>query len=67
MQKLYLPPMYKNFSSGFEIFPDFSLEPPIILAYWPIRGRGEPLRLLAELLNLNYTEKLYTNGNEWFE
>eukprot|EP01017_Pseudomicrothorax_dubius_P026775 TRINITY_DN3019_c0_g1_i4.p1 TRINITY_DN3019_c0_g1~~TRINITY_DN3019_c0_g1_i4.p1 ORF type:complete len:244 (-),score=65.54 TRINITY_DN3019_c0_g1_i4:340-1023(-) len=39
-----------------------STEAPIVLVYWPVRARGEHLKLLLEYLGLPYTTKYYQNG-----
>ena len=33
----------------------------IILAYWGIRGRAQPLRYLLAYSGLNFDEKIYTD------
>ncbi len=38
----------------------------MILGYWNIRGRGQPIRFFLEYLEVPYSEKRYTNANEWF-
>lgn len=39
----------------------------IVLGYWNIRGRAQPIRLLLEYLEVKYTEKRYKDPIEWFE
>ena len=38
-----------------------------VLGYWSIRGRAQPIRLLFEYLQVQYTEKRYKDPAEWFE
>eukprot|EP01016_Furgasonia_blochmanni_P004222 TRINITY_DN11636_c0_g1_i1.p1 TRINITY_DN11636_c0_g1~~TRINITY_DN11636_c0_g1_i1.p1 ORF type:complete len:218 (-),score=62.04 TRINITY_DN11636_c0_g1_i1:122-775(-) len=38
----------------------------VTLGYWGIRGLGEIARLLLELTETPYTDKRYTNHEEWF-
>lgn len=38
----------------------------ITIAYWGIKGRGEPLRHIAAYTGLDFENKLYTDPNEWF-
>jgi len=37
----------------------------MILAYWPIKGRAEPLMCLAAYLGVEITEKRYSDPAEW--
>ena len=37
----------------------------MILGYWKIRGRGEPIRLLMEFLGVKYTEE-NPSFKQWF-
>eukprot|EP01016_Furgasonia_blochmanni_P004324 TRINITY_DN11678_c0_g1_i1.p1 TRINITY_DN11678_c0_g1~~TRINITY_DN11678_c0_g1_i1.p1 ORF type:complete len:217 (+),score=15.99 TRINITY_DN11678_c0_g1_i1:167-817(+) len=39
---------------------------PILLAYWPSRGRAEPIRLLLSFTGLAWAQKKYFDQNEWF-
>ena len=41
-------------------------ESKIVLAYWPIRGLGQPIRNLLEYLSIPYQDKVYTDKDEWF-
>lgn len=38
----------------------------LVLGYWAIRGLGQPLRALLHYVGLPFTDKLYTDANEWF-
>jgi glutathione S-transferase len=40
-----------------------------VLAYWKLRGRANPIRLLLHYAGVNYEEKFYDMGNigEWFQ
>eukprot|EP01016_Furgasonia_blochmanni_P041832 TRINITY_DN548_c0_g1_i1.p1 TRINITY_DN548_c0_g1~~TRINITY_DN548_c0_g1_i1.p1 ORF type:complete len:294 (-),score=55.74 TRINITY_DN548_c0_g1_i1:61-942(-) len=40
----------------------------VLLAYWNIRGMGEPIRLSIEYLEIPYTQKIYSNEDEaeWY-
>lgn len=38
----------------------------ITLGYWPLRGRGQVPRLLLAYTGLKWTNKAYTNREEWF-
>ena len=61
-----MPPSSK-IHTGDEVFDDFTLEEPVILGYWGIRGRGQPLRHLAAFLNLPLEDKVYKSPSEWFD
>jgi len=37
------------------------------VGYWPIRGLAGGVRLLLDYCGVPYTNKCYTDGNEWFE
>ena len=41
----------------------------LILSYWNVRGRTEPIRMLINYLKLDYDYKGYEiiNYQEWFE
>ena len=36
------------------------------LGYWGIRGLAQPIRNLCANLNVDYTDKQYTDHDEWF-
>eukprot|EP01017_Pseudomicrothorax_dubius_P036936 TRINITY_DN5354_c0_g1_i1.p1 TRINITY_DN5354_c0_g1~~TRINITY_DN5354_c0_g1_i1.p1 ORF type:complete len:218 (+),score=23.93 TRINITY_DN5354_c0_g1_i1:111-764(+) len=38
---------------------------PLVLGYWAIQGRAEPLRQLLEYLHVPYVNKKYTDRQEW--
>eukprot|EP01016_Furgasonia_blochmanni_P038239 TRINITY_DN45_c0_g3_i3.p2 TRINITY_DN45_c0_g3~~TRINITY_DN45_c0_g3_i3.p2 ORF type:complete len:249 (+),score=100.75 TRINITY_DN45_c0_g3_i3:169-915(+) len=38
----------------------------LVMGYWGIRGRAEPVRLLIALSGLEYTQKNYGDPKEWF-
>eukprot|EP01017_Pseudomicrothorax_dubius_P031019 TRINITY_DN3916_c0_g1_i3.p1 TRINITY_DN3916_c0_g1~~TRINITY_DN3916_c0_g1_i3.p1 ORF type:complete len:218 (+),score=54.31 TRINITY_DN3916_c0_g1_i3:38-691(+) len=40
-------------------------EKPVLLSYWDIRGRAEPLRLLMEFLDVPYEQNLYKDVSAW--
>lgn len=44
------------------------LKPKLLLSYWNVRGRTQPIRYFLEYLGLPYEEKRYTleNWQEWF-
>ncbi|VDL58952.1 unnamed protein product [Hymenolepis diminuta] len=37
------------------------------LAYWDVRGRAESIRLLLRYLGVEFEDKLYHSGSEWFD
>eukprot|EP00441_Pelagodinium_beii_P034034 CAMPEP_0197642626 /NCGR_PEP_ID=MMETSP1338-20131121/16229_1 /TAXON_ID=43686 ORGANISM="Pelagodinium beii, Strain RCC1491" /NCGR_SAMPLE_ID=MMETSP1338 /ASSEMBLY_ACC=CAM_ASM_000754 /LENGTH=413 /DNA_ID=CAMNT_0043215769 /DNA_START=86 /DNA_END=1327 /DNA_ORIENTATION=+ len=39
---------------------------PIEVGYWAIRGLGAPLRMMCEYASVNYEDKQYASGQEWF-
>jgi len=39
----------------------------MILAYWPIRGLAEPVRLLFEYVGAEYEELKWTDRDAWFK
>ena len=41
-------------------------ESKLVLAYWGIRGLGQPIRNLLAYLNLAYEDKQYADRDEWF-
>jgi len=41
--------------------------PKMILGYWGVKARGEQVRLMLEYLGLNYENKDYANGQEWYQ
>ena len=36
------------------------------IGYWKIRGLGAPLRMMATYAGVEYENKMYTSGEEWF-
>ena len=41
-------------------------ETKLVLAYWGVRGLGQPIRNLLEYLQLAYVDKKYVDRDEWF-
>lgn len=41
--------------------------PKVTLGYWPVRGLGEPIRLLLNYLEIPYELKEYSSEQEWHE
>lgn len=39
----------------------------VVLGYWDVRGRGEPIRLLLNYLNIPYTDRVFPLSDrcEW--
>ena len=42
-------------------------ESKVVLAYWGIRGLGQPIRNLLEYLNIPYQDKVYKDSEEWIK
>jgi glutathione S-transferase len=38
----------------------------LVLGYWGIRGRAQPLKFLLEYTKVPYDLKVYTDPTEWF-